>query len=65
MIEGTRIIPDSVRGQVQLKAFGYRDGVGFGPNNVEPHRHGDFTDPGVPFWRCDFWQTTKTMALCR
>jgi hypothetical protein len=65
MVMATRIFPDSVRGQIQLKAFGYRDGLGYGKDGLEPHRHGDFDDPGVPFWRCDFWQPTVTQALCK
>jgi pimeloyl-ACP methyl ester carboxylesterase len=65
VVMATGIFPDSVRGQIQLKAFGYRDGVGYGTNDREPHRHGDFDDPGVPFWRCDFWQPPPTEALCR
>lgn len=64
IIMGTRVIPDSVRGQIQLKAFGYRDGKGYGKNGLEPSRHGDFDDPGVPFWQCEFWQPTPTEALC-
>jgi pimeloyl-ACP methyl ester carboxylesterase len=64
IIMGTRIIPDSVRGQIQLKAFGYRDGLGYGKHHLEPSRHGDFDDPGVPFWECSFWQPTTTVALC-
>ena len=65
MIMGTRTIPDSVRGQVQLKAFGYRDGQMYGKNHTEPSRHGDFDNPGVPFWRCEFWSPTVTLALCK
>jgi pimeloyl-ACP methyl ester carboxylesterase len=64
IVMASRIFPDSVRGQIQLKAFGYRDGRGYGRDGLEPHRHGDFDDPGVPFWRCDFWQPTATQALC-
>jgi len=65
IIAASRIFPDSVRGQIHLKGFGYRDGVGFGPDGSEPHRHGDFDNPGVPFWRCEFWQPVPTMARCR
>ncbi len=65
VIVASSIIPDSVRGQVHFKAFGYRDGHGYGKHRDKPNRHGDFDEPGVPFWRCDFWQPTPTRALCQ
>jgi hypothetical protein len=57
------IIPDSVRGNVHFKAFGYRSGKGCGgkegktgrPKDL-PYRHGDFNDSTVAYWRSGFWK---------
>jgi len=56
----THIFPDTVRGQIHIKAFGYRDPrFNYGPD-LKPARHGEFLDRGVPFWRCEFWVGPKT-----
>ena len=57
------VIPDSVRGNVHFKAFGYRSGKGCGANERRtgrpkdlPYRHGDFNDSTVAYWRSGFWK---------
>jgi pimeloyl-ACP methyl ester carboxylesterase len=54
------VIPNSVRGQVHIKAFGIYDEAnpGYGANRRKPMKHGEFNDPDVPFWRRDFWLPT-------
>ena len=49
------VIPESVRGRFHIKAFGYNDGTGCGRNNAYPYKHGHFNEPGVPYWRPEFW----------
>lgn len=49
------VIPPDVRGRTHLKAFGYRSGKGCGRKDF-PFRHGDFNEPGVPYWRESFWK---------
>ena len=57
------VIPDSVRGNVHFKAFGYRSGKGCGGKERRsgrlkdlPYRHGDFNDSTVAYWRSGFWK---------
>jgi hypothetical protein len=59
-METLHLVPDSVRGQITIKAFGYNDPDGpvNGPNGRTPRRHGDFNDLDIGFWRSSFWQAT-------
>jgi hypothetical protein len=56
----THLFPDSVRGQVHVKAFGYKDPVYNYGTDLKPFRHGQFIDPEMPFWRCEYWVAPKT-----
>jgi hypothetical protein len=53
--ESAGSITGPVRTRMHLKAFGYGDRTGCGPNGL-PYRHGDFNEPGVPFWDPRFWR---------
>jgi hypothetical protein len=55
IILATHMFPDSVRGQVHIKEFGYHDPkFNYGPD-FKPYKHGQFLDREIPFWRCEFW----------
>ncbi len=53
--EAEHTFPPSVRNRIHIKAFGYLDGLGCGPES-EPYHHGGFNDASVPFWRKELWQ---------
>jgi hypothetical protein len=55
LINANGMFPDSVRGRVHFKAFGYGSGTGCGDSKNLPYRHGDFNDPAVPYWHQAFW----------
>jgi hypothetical protein len=54
MREAEHIFPPDVRTRIQIKAFGFGDGLGCGKNG-QPYQHGGFNEPGVPYWRSAFW----------
>ena len=64
-METLHMIPDSVRGQVTIKAFGYNDPnhPGYGARRGDPGVHGDFNDVDLAFWRPGFWQATPPAGL--
>lgn len=47
------IFPDNVRSRVSVKMFSERGGQ-------EPHKHGDFLDPSLEFWRRSFYGIDAT-----
>jgi hypothetical protein len=53
--EGARIFDGPARSRMHLKAFGYGDSTGCGPHGY-PYEHGNFNEPGVPFWDRQFWR---------
>jgi len=63
IVLATHIFPDSVRPQVHIKEFGYKDSIfNYGPE-LKPFRHGQFLDPEMPFWRCEYWVAPKTKCV--
>jgi pimeloyl-ACP methyl ester carboxylesterase len=54
-IMAAHIFQPKIRGQMHIKAFGYKD-----PNNcggdMEPFHHGGFNSDSVPFWLKEFWE---------
>jgi hypothetical protein len=63
-METLHLIPDSVRGQVSIKAFGYNDPnhPGYGDRRGDPGVHGDFNNVDLAFWRTSFWLPTPPPA---
>lgn len=59
MMEASFMFPTNIRGRVHIKAFGYNDGKGCGPDHNLPVQHGDFNALPVPFWRPAFWQPNQ------
>jgi pimeloyl-ACP methyl ester carboxylesterase len=60
VLETLHLVPDSVRGQISIKGFGYNDPhhPGYGSRRGNPGVHGAFNDPGLGFWRSEFWKPT-------
>ncbi|HYW10990.1 MAG TPA: hypothetical protein VE871_03510 [Longimicrobium sp.] len=59
-METLHLIPDSVRGQVTIKGFGYNDPnhEGYGVTRGDPGVHGDFNEVDLGFWKPEFWMAT-------
>lgn len=62
VMETLHLIPDSIRGQVTIKGFGFNDPnhPGYGPYHRQPAAHGDFNDVKLQFWRSEFWEPPAT-----
>jgi pimeloyl-ACP methyl ester carboxylesterase len=56
VVRGAHMIPDSIRAQVHIKAFGYQDGSGCGAEGRTPSHHGDFNNDEVPYWNPLLWK---------
>jgi pimeloyl-ACP methyl ester carboxylesterase len=72
IMEATHLVPDSIRGQITIKGFGVHDPNQpvYGNEARTPRIHADFNDPGIGFWREDFWQAvapgdTADSVRCR
>ena len=63
VILATHIFPDSVRGQIHIKEFGYKDPVYNYGKQLKPFRHGQFLDSEIPFWRCEFWVAPRLACV--
>jgi pimeloyl-ACP methyl ester carboxylesterase len=56
VVRAAHMIPDDIRAQVHIKAFGYQDGSGCGTEGKTPSHHGDFNNDEVPYWNPLLWQ---------
>ena len=63
IVLATHIFPDSVRSQVHIKEFGYKDSTFNYGKQLKPFRHGQFLDPEMPFWRCEYWVAPKEKCV--
>lgn len=57
VLQATHVIPEEVRSQITLKAFGVGKAKALSLDFPEgnPQRHSDFTKKGTTFWRPRFW----------
>jgi len=60
VMETLHLIPDSIRGQITIKGFGWNDPnhPGYGARTGDPGVHGDFNEADLAFWRRSFWEAT-------
>jgi hypothetical protein len=63
-IAAMHLIPDSLRGRVYVKGFGYRgDQSRFYPRG-KPYQHAHFGEARLRFWRCDVWTPATALRDC-
>jgi hypothetical protein len=58
------LIPDSIRGRVYLKGFGYGGDQREFYAGGRPYQHAHFGEARVHFWRCDFWTPATALSDC-
>ena len=63
-ISALHLIPDSVRGRVYLKGFGYGGEQNHFYAGGRPYQHSHFGEARLHFWRCDFWTPATAMSDC-
>ena len=52
IIRALHIVPEEVRGQINIKGFGYK-------NDIEPQTHSEFDDDHFKFWEPEYWKISQ------